>query len=202
MIVINSEKGKVFVNEAEIVEVRHHKIARMVVVVPKSGCAQSYYQVEDVYYTNKKEVEIHDNGLLLSAAIKDAEYYKELNATSEKFIRDLDEIRRRLEGFILNQFEEPSDTQYCLRFIETVREEHNKRPNNVMDELNEKRDYPFYTKIRSSAENGGKQIEKEIAHLTKELDKQSDFAKRYEDAFKRVMKRNLWQRILNKSTYL
>ena len=202
MIVINSEKGKVFVNEAEIVEVRHHKIARMVTVVPKSGCAQNYYQVDDVYYTNKKEVEIHDNGLLLSAAIKDAEYYKEMNRTSEDFIKELGRLRQRLENFIIENFEEPSDSQYCLRFIETVREEHNKRPDDVMDELKEKRDYPFYTKIRNSAENGGKQIEKEIANLTKELDKQSDFAKRYEDAYYRIMKRNLWQRILNKSTYL
>ena len=48
----------------------------------------------------------------------------------------------------------------------------------------------------------GDEAEKEFKRLTKALQTQTEWADRYKEAYERLMKRNLWQRIINKKTYL
>ena len=46
------------------------------------------------------------------------------------------------------------------------------------------------------------EAEKEFTKLTKALQTQTELADRYKEANERIMKRNLWERIISKKTYL
>lgn len=89
MIVIKTANGDRFINEAEVKNVQHNKSACIVTIKFKDGTFDVAYGVESMYYTNKADTEIRDNGLMLGGAIEDSEYWKEMCKSAESFITDL-----------------------------------------------------------------------------------------------------------------
>ena len=101
MIVIKTANGDRFINEAEVKNVQHNKSACIVTIKFKDGTFDVAYCVESMYYTNKADTEIRDNGLMLGGAIEDSEYWKEMCKSAESFITDLQTWRNDLENFFL-----------------------------------------------------------------------------------------------------
>ena len=64
MIIIKTANGDRFINESEAQSVTHNKEYGYVVITFKDGHSENAFQVESMYYTNKQDVEIRDNGLL------------------------------------------------------------------------------------------------------------------------------------------
>ena len=201
MIVIKTANGDRFINEAEVKNVQHNKSACIVTIKFKDGTFDVAYGVESMYYTNKADTEIRDNGLMLGGARADAEYYHQLNDSAEKFVEELQHWRNELENFILGYLGQP-DEPYAVRFVKEMEEKRKERPNYQRDELERYRDRPWYNKLHADSHQKGDEAEKEFARLTKNLQTQTEWADRYKEANERLMKRNLWERIINKKTYL
>ena len=203
MIVIKTSNGDRFINEAEVKNVQHNKSACIVTIKFKDGTFDVAYGVESMYYTNKADTEIRDNGLMLGSMTTDKEYWKKMAQSAEQFVERLIERRNDLESFIIRVSEHPdSDKEYNARFVQEIREQRNERPGYKGDELRKYRDYPYFQKVREESHLKGDEAEKQFAQLTKNLQTQTEWADRYKEANERIMKRNLWERIINKKTYL
>ena len=202
MIVIKTANGDRFINEAEVKNVQHNKSACLVTIKFKDGTFDDAHCVESMYYTNKADTEIRDNGLMLGGAIEDSEYWKEMCKSAEACVKRVCERRGELERFILDHIGTPEAGSYQERFIREMKEARSERANNYDDELRNYRDYPYFHKISVDSKLKGDEAEKEFKRLTKELHTQREWADRYREANDRIMKRNLWQRIINKKTYL
>ena len=202
MIVIKTANGDRFINEAEVKAVKHDKQHALVFITYKDGTTDGAYQVESMTYTNKTESEIRDNGLMLHGAIEDKEYWKEMAQSAETYVKRLCERRGELEHFITSRLKNQEPGSYEERFVEEIRDNQLKRPNNSEDELREYRDFPYFRRVREDSHLKGDEAEKEFIRLTKEIERNNDEIRRHREAFERIMKRNLWQRIVNKGTYL
>ena len=202
MIVIKTANGDRFINEAEVKNVQHNKSACIVTIKFKDGTFDVAYGVESMYYTNKADTEIRDNGLMLGGAIEDAEYWKEMCQSAEAYVKRVCERRGELERFILDYIGTPEAGSYHERFIREMKEARSERANNYEDELRQYRDFPYFRRVREDSKLKGDEAEKEFTKLTKALQTQTEWADRYKEAHERTMKRNLWERIINKKTYL
>ena len=202
MIVIKTANGDRFINEAEVKNVQHNKSACIVTIKFKDGTFDVAYGVESMYYTNKADTEIRDNGLMLGGAIEDAEYWKEMCKSAEEYVKRVCELRDELERFIIDYIGTPEVGSYQERFIREMKEARSERANNYEDELRQYRDFPYFRRVREDSKLKGEEAEKEFTKLTKALQTQTEWADRYKEANERLMKRNLWQRIFNKMTYL
>ena len=201
MIVIKTANGDRFINEAEVKNVQHNKSACIVTIKFKDGTFDVAYGVESMYYTNKADTEIRDNGLILGSTTTDKEDWKEMAQSAEQFIQDLQHWRNELENFILGYLGQP-DEPYAVRFVKEMEEKRSERPDYQKDELERYRSQPWFMKLREESHLKGDEAEKQFAQLTKNLQTQTEWADRYKEAGERIMKRNLWQRIVNKKTYL
>lgn len=206
MIVIETANGTRFVNESEVQSVEHKKKLMVSVIMFKDGHMESDSQVIEILYTNKQDKEIRDDGLMIQAIASDAKYYKELNDSAEEYLKGMAHHRTGLESIIDRMYEHIKDEEHVelfKNFVEEMREMRRQRPGNVIDELNEKRDgYHYIHKLRLESSEAGKQIAEEFKRMASEIESLSSWAKRHEEAYKRQMKRNLWERIINKKTYL
>ena len=128
MIIIKTANGDRFINESEAQSVTHNKEYGYVVITFKDGHSENAFQVESMYYTNKQDVEIRDNGLLMAAVASDVEYYKEMNESACRYLERMDEQRSRLENMVLEMYEHPdSSPEYRKRFVEELRESRSNR---------------------------------------------------------------------------
>lgn len=202
MIVIKTANGDRFINEAEVKSVQHNKSACIVTIKFKDGTFDVAYQVESMTYTNKADTELRDNGLMLGGAIEDAEYWKEMCDSAEACVKRVCERRGELERFIIDYIGTPEAGSYQERFIREMKEARSERANNYKDELRQYRDFPYFRRVREDSKLKGDEAEKEFTKLTKALQTQTEWADRYKEAHERTMKRNLWERIINKKTYL
>jgi gas vesicle protein len=194
------------VNESEVQSVKHRKKLGMSVIVFKDGHIESDSQVTGILYTNKESTEIRDDGLMIAAIAKDVEYYRSLKDSAEEYLKDMAHYREQYESIIDRMYEHIKDEEHVelfKNFVEEMREKRSQRSGNVIDELNEKRDgYPYFFKLRQESSEAGKQVEEEFKRMSNEIEGLARCGKRREDAVERLMKRNLWERIINKKTYL
>lgn len=206
MIVIRTANGTRFVNESEVQSVKHRKKLGMSVILFKDGHIESDSQVTDMLYTNKESTEIRDDGMMMAAIAKDVEYYRELKDSAEEYLKDMAHYRTALESIIDRMYEHIKDEEHVELFknlVEEMREKRRQRPGNVIDELDEKRgEYPYFHELRLKSQEAGKQVEEEFKRMANEIEGLARWGKRREDAIERLMKRNLWERIINKKTYL
>lgn len=202
MIVIKTANGDRFINEAEVKNVQHNKPACIVTIRFKDSTFDVAYGVESMYYTNKADTEIRDNGMMLHSAIEDKEYWKEMAKSAEAYVKRLCKRRGELEHFITSRLENQEPGSYEEQFVEEIRDNQLKRANNSEDELQEYRNFPYFQRVREESHLKGDEVEKQFVQLTKNLQTQTEWADRYKEANERIMKRNLWQRIVNKKTYL
>ena len=202
MIVIKTANGDRFINEAEVKNVQHNKSACIVTIKFKDGTHDVACQVESMTYTNKADTELRDNGLMLGSVTTDKEYWKEMAHSAEEYVKRLVERRGELEYFITSRIKKPEEGSYEERFINEIRDAQRDRPGSYSEELRQYRDYPYFQKVREDSHLKGDETEKAFTRLTKEIEKITDENRRHREAFERIMKRNLWQRIVNKGTYL
>ena len=210
MIIIKTANGTEFINEAFIKSLTHAKDSAIV----DTGNLIKIHQVESVIYTTKNDTEYVDNGLALTAALKDKEYYNQLRQSAQDFAKRLYDRQNELELFILRN-ENLFTKNYDKNFIERIRDEKNDR-GTCEQELFKLQDMPYYTSIRKEADQYGNEIADLIESLyTKisELDgqifnKNMDIQKlkieivSLEGKIKRLSLRGLWERIINKNVSL
>ena len=213
MIIIKTAAGTHLINEDEVKSVSHDKNVASVRLEMKDGRSPVVFQVESMTYTNKKDMEFLDHGLMLGAVISDREYLDKMKASAESFIEELSQQRRNLEYMVVSMYECPDENkEYRKRFVEELKEKRAARPNNIKDELKEYRNLPYY-QLHQDCANKGREVEAEFERMTGEIRDlkesieatkgvaENDY-KAYEVVSKRlerVMNRNLWQRIINKS---
>jgi hypothetical protein len=203
MIVIKTANGDRFINESEAQSVAHNKEHNFVTITFKDGHSENAFQVESMYYTNKQDVEIRDNGLLMAAVASDVEYYKQLNESACQYLKRLANHRSRLENMIVEMYEHPdSDKEYRERFIKEIHENWSNRPGTIESELDEYRTMPYYHKLRQDSHEKGEEIQKEFVRMSAKIKELEETKERFRKAGERLMFRNLWQRIFNKMTYL
>jgi hypothetical protein len=203
MIVIKTANGDRFVNESEAQSVTHNKEHNFVTITFKDGHSENAFQVESMYYTNKQDVEIRDNGLLMAAVASDVEYYKEMNESAFRYLERVADRRNQMERMVVEMFESPdSSPEYRKRFVDDIKEEWSNRPGTIKSELDEHRTMPYYHKLREDSHEKGKEIEKEFVRMSAKIKELEEWKERYRKAQERLMLRNLWQRIFNKMTYL
>jgi hypothetical protein len=114
--------------------------------------------------------------------------------------------REQYESIIDRMYEHIKDEEHVelfKNFVEEMREKRSQRSGNVIDELNEKRGgYCYIQTLRQKCSEAGKRVEEEFKRMSNEIEGLARWGKRREDAIERLMKRNLWERIINKKTYL
>ena len=203
MIIINTANGDTFINESETQSVIHDNKNCYVKITFKDGHTEYHTQVKRMYYTNKQDVEIRDNGLLMVAIASDVEYYKQLNESACSYLKRMAEHRSSIENMILSMYEHPdSNQEYRDRFVKELREERSNRRGCIEDELQDYRDYSYYSKLRQDSDEHGQEIEKEFVRLSSKIKELEEWIISRQNAEERIMNRSLWQRILNKKTYL
>ena len=203
MIIIKSAEGGKFVNDSEVQSVTHNKKHGFVVITFKDGHSENAFQVESMYYTNKQDVEIRDNGLLMAALASDVEYYKEMNESAFRYLERVADRRNQMEQMVVEMFEKPdSSPEYRKRFVDEIKKVWSNRPGTIKSELDEHRTMPYYHKLREESHEKGKEIEKEFVRMSAEIKNLEEWKERYRKASERIMFRNLWQRIFNKKTYI
>ena len=203
MIVIKTANGDRFINEVEVKNVQHNKSACIVTIKFKDGTFDVAYQVESMYCTNKQDVEIRDNGLLMAAVASDVEYYKEMNESACRYLKEVAERRNQMERMVVEMFENPdSSPEYRKRFVDEIKEVWSNRPGTIKAELDEHRTMPYYHKLRQDSHEKGEEIEKEFVRMSAKIKELEEMKERFRKAGERLMLRNLWQRIFNKKTYL
>ena len=203
MIIIKTANGDRFINESEAQSVTHNKEYGYVVITFKDGHSENAFQVESMYYTNKQDVEIRDNGLLMAAVASDVEYYKEMNESACRYLERVADRRNQMERMVVEMFESPdSSPEYRKRFVDDIKEVWSNRPDTINSELDEHRTMPYYHKLREDSHEKGKEIEKEFVRMSAKIKELEEWKERYRKAQERLMLRNLWQRIFNKMTYL
>lgn len=203
MIIIKTANGDRFINESEAQSVTHNKEYGYVTITFKDGHSEKAFQVESMYYNNKQDVEIRDNGLLMAAVASDVEYYKEMNESACAYLKRLANHRSRLENMIVEMYEHPdSNKEYRERFVKEIHENWNNRPGTIESELDDYRTTSYYNKLRQDSHEKGEEIQKEFVRMSakiKDLKKDLDIHKAYyEKSYMRIMCRNLWKRIFNK----
>ena len=203
MIIIKTANGDRFINESEAQSVTHNKEYGYVVITFKDGHSESAFQVESMYYTNKQDVEIRDNGLLMAAVASGVEYYKEMNESAFRYLERVADRRNQMERMVVEMFEKPdSDPEYRKRFVDEIKEVWSNRPGTIKSELDEHRTMSYYHKLREDSHEKGKEIEKEFVRMSAKIKELEEMTERFRKAGERLMLRSLWQRIFNKKTYL
>lgn len=203
MIIIKTANGDRFINESEAQSVTHNKEYGYVVITFKDGHSESSSQVESMYYTNKQDVEIRDNGLLMAAVASDMEYYKEMNESAFCYLERVADRRNQMERMVVEMFEKPdSDPEYRKRIVNEIKEEWSNRPGTIKSELDEHRTMPYYRILSQDSREKGEEIEKEFVRMSAKIKELEEMTERFRKAGERLMLRNFWQRIFNKKTYL
>ena len=203
MIIIKTANGDRFINESEVQSVTHNKKYGVVVITFKDGHNEVAYQVESMYYTNKQDVEIRDNGLLMAAVASDVEYYKEMNESACRYLKEVADRRNQMERMVVEMFENPdSNPEYRKQFVDEIKEVWSNRPGTINAELDEHRTMPYYHKLRQDSHEKGEEIQKEFVRMSAKVKELEETKERFRKAGERLMLRSLWQRIFNKKTYL
>ncbi len=203
MIIIETTNGVRMLNDQEVAQVRHNKQYASALIMFKNGSVEYADRVQNVIYNNKENQEIADSSFMLTAALMDAEYYRELSQSAERYLERMADYRSELENMVQNMYEHPDDDKaYRERFVREMCEARAKRPGTIKKELDEHRDMPYYHHLRHESREKGDAVAKEFDRLTAEIANLRKMNDRYQSANERIMKRSLWQRITNKKTYL
>ena len=199
MIVIKTTDGIRFINENEVKQVEHRKNGAMVIITYNNGSLDTAFQVESVMYTNKKESEINDHGLVLGAVTADMEYWKERAKCAEYFAERLVDYRSELEHFILSYTEKGQfgESSYAAYYLGRIKEKQEERPSSFSGELESYQNLPCFNQVRKNGREKGDKFKKGFNRLTQEIKEKQKMLDIYEKSIHKLLNRNLWQRIRN-----
>ena len=224
MIVIKTANGDIFVNESEIVSLHHNRDTHTVDLVKKNSGPllvlrpEPITNVETVIYLNDKQpAQWCDEGSAVRYLQKSVDSYRTELACRNEIIKTLKDKLLHLghecvQYIQYSKFETPDGRKY----LRDIGEDAKAYVNHGEDEIF-KREYmqshkhpeeleaDEIARLNAQIEDMEKKLreqEAQIHEITIKAESSDKWAGAYRQAHERLMKRNLWKRIINEKTYL
>ena len=209
MIIIRTANGCEFINDNDISRITHDK-KKAEVCIYRGMLPYTITQVVSITYTTKKDKEYEDKGSLLTAALKDLEFFRQMSHDYESYAKRLYANRDELERFIIRKDENKISESSYRHFIDNILKERNERPNRMDDEINIY-DIEYHHSMMDNAEKFGKEVTSWFEDMTLQISEKDDeiFKKdmkiseqrktiaEQQGKIERLKLRTLWQRIMN-----
>jgi translation initiation factor 2B subunit (eIF-2B alpha/beta/delta family) len=170
--------------------------------------------VVSVTHTTKKDAEYEDKGSLLTAALKDLDFNRQLSKMYEGYAKKLYESRNTLERFILRKHDNELSEETYKAFIINLLEERKQRHGDTFDEEFRRiyDDLERYHDMRKHAEEFGKEVTSWFEDMTRQISEKTAenfkfdmeirgkrrVIKQQQDEIERLKQRTLWERITRK----
>ena len=211
MIIIRTANGCEFINDENISRITHDK-KKAEVCIYRGALPCTITQVVSVTYTTKKDVEFEDKGSLLTAALKDLDFNRQLSKMYEGYAKRLYDNRNTLERFILRKHDNNLSEETYKAFIINLLEERKQRQGNTFDEESGTYDFEHSRDMRKHTEEFGKEVTSWFEDMTRQISEktadgtmkdidireQRRVIKQQQDEIKRLKQRTLWERITRK----
>jgi hypothetical protein len=211
MIIIRTANGCEFINDENISRVTHDK-KKAEVCIYRGALPCTITQVVSVTYTTKKDVEFEDKGSLLTAALKDLDFNRQLSKMYEGYAKRLYESRNTLERFILRKHDNELSEETYKAFIINLLEERKQRQGNTLDEEFGTFDLDNWYGKKKNAEEFGKEVTSWFEDMTRQISEKTAenfklnmeirgkrrVIKQQQDEIERLKLRSLWERITRK----
>lgn len=211
MIIIRTANGCEFINDEDVTRITHDK-KKAEVCFYRGALPCTITQVVSVTYTTKKDAEYEDKGSLLTAALKDLDFNRQLSKMYEGYAKKLYESRNTLERFILRKHDNELSEETYKAFIINLLEERRQRHGDTLDEEfgtvdldnlygKKKHAEEFGKEVTSWFEDMTRQISEETADGTMkdiEMREKRRVIKQQQDEIERLKQRTLWERITRK----
>ena len=211
MIIIRTANGCEFINDEDVTRITHNKKVAEVCFY-RGALPFTITQVVSVTYTTKKDAEYEDKGSLLTAALKDLDFNRQLSKMYEGYAKRLYESRNTLERFILRKHDNELSEETYKAFIINLQEERKQRQGNTFDEESGTYDFEHLRDMRKHTEEFWKEVTSWFEDMTRQIsEKTADgtmkdidirekrrVIKQQQDEIKRLKQRTLWERITRK----
>ena len=211
MIIIRTANGCEFINDENISRITHDK-KKAEVCIYRGALPCTITQVVSVTYTTKKDVEFEDKGSLLTAALKDLDFNRQLSKMYEGYAKRLYESRNTLERFILRKHDNELSEETYKTFIINLLEERKQRQGDTLDEEFGTFDLDNWLGKKKHAEEFGKEVTSWFEDMTRQINEKSAenfkldseiwgkrrIIKQQQDEIERLKQRTLWERITRK----
>ena len=211
MIIIRTANGCEFINDKNISRITHDK-KKAEVCIYRGALPCTITQVVSVTYTTKKDAEYEDKGSLLTAALKDLDFNRQLSKMYEGYAKRLYESRNTLERFILRKHDNELSEETYKAFIINLLEERKQRQGDTLDEEFGTFDFDNLHGKKKHAEEFGKEVTSWFEDMTRQISEETadgtmkDIEMRekrriiqeQQNEIKRLKQRTLWERITRK----
>ena len=211
MIIIRTANGCEFINDEDVTRITHNKKVAEVCFY-RGALPFTITQVVSVTYTTKKDAEYEDKGSLLTAALKDLDFNRQLSKMYEGYAKRLYESRNTLERFILRKHDNELSEETYKAFIINLLEERKQRQGDTFDEESGTYDLERLHDMRKHTEEFGKEVTSWFEDMTRQISEETAdgtmkdiemrekrrVIKQQQDEIKRLKQRTLWERITRK----
>lgn len=211
MIIIRTANGCEFINDEDVTRITHDK-KKAEVCIYRGALPCTITQVVSVTYTTKKDAEYEDKGSLLTAALKDLDFNRQLSKMYEGYAKRLYESRNTLERFILRKHDNELSEETYKAFIINLLEERKQRQGDTLDEEFGTFDLDNWHGKKKHAEEFGKEVTSWFEDMTRQISEETadgtmkDIEMRekrriiqeQQDEIERLKLRSLWERITRK----
>lgn len=211
MIIIRTANGCEFINDEDVTRITHNKKVAEVCFY-RGALPCTITQVVSVTYTTKKDAEFEDKGSLLTAALKDLDFNRQLSKMYEGYAKRLYESRNTLERFILRKHDNELSEETYKAFIINLLEERKQRQGDTFDEESGTYDLEHLRDMRKHTEEFGKEVTSWFEDMTRQISEitadgtmkdidirgKRRIIQEQQDEIKRLKQRTLWERITRK----
>ena len=211
MIIIRTANGCEFINDEDVTRITHNKKVAEVCFY-RGALPFTITQVVSVTYTTKKDAEYEDKGSLLTAALKDLDFNRQLSKMYEGYAKRLYESRNTLERFILRKHDNELSEETYKAFIINLLEERKQRQGDTFDEESGTYDLERLHDMRKHTEEFGKEVTSWFEDMTRQISEKTAenfkfdmeirgkrrVIKQQQDEIERLKQRSLWERITRK----
>ena len=211
MIIIRTANGCEFINDEDVTRITHNKKVAEVCFY-RGALPGTITQVVSVTYTTKKDAEYEDKGSLLTAALKDLDFNRQLSKMYEGYAKKLYESRNTLERFILRKHDNELSEETYKAFIINLLEERKQRQGDTLDEEFGTFDLDNWHGKKKHAEEFGKEVTSWFEDMTRQINEKTAenfkldseiwgkrrIIKQQQDEIERLKLRSLWERITRK----
>ena len=211
MIIVRTANGCEFINDEDVTRITHNKKVAEVCFY-RGALPCTITQVVSVTYTTKKDAEYEDKGSLLTAALKDLDFNRQLSKMYEGYAKKLYESRNTLERFILRKHDNELSEETYKAFIINLLEERKQRQGDTLDEEFGTFDLDNWYGKKKHAEEFGKEVTSWFEDMTRQISEKTAenfkfdmeirgkrrVIKQQQDEIERLKLRSLWKRITRK----
>ena len=211
MIIIRTANGCEFINDEDVTRITHNKKVAEVCFY-RGALPCTITQVVSVTYTTKKDAEFEDKGSLLTAALKDLDFNRQLSKMYEGYAKRLYESRNTLERFILRKHDNELSEETYKAFIINLLEERKQRQGDTFDEESGTYDLERLHDMRKHTEEFGKEVTSWFEDMTRQISEETAdgimkdiemrekrrIIQKQQNEIERLKQRSLWERITRK----